>query len=193
MLNTLERFGGGIALDASVFINLIATDCIADILRVLPWPVRMEERAIAETFRDPRNGGSTAPLLRELGDAGLLTRCRLSDASLDLFARLTGAPAPDDLGDGEAATIALAHVAGDIVATDDVKATRICRDTMPSIRVCTTIDVFRYDGVSRAVGAERLQQAVEAARRFARMRVPFEHRPWVDALLRDGLTRKIGR
>lgn len=193
MLNALERFEGGIALDASVFINLIATDCVADILGALPWPVQMEERALAEAFRDPRNGGSTEPVLRELGEAGLLSRVCLSGSSLDIFAQLTGAPAPDDLGDGEAATIALAHATGDIVATDDGKATRICRETMPTIKVCTTIDMFRYRGVGRVLGAERLQQVVTAALSIARMRVPVAHRPWVAELLGDCAAIKKGR
>lgn len=185
MLNTLEPNEADLVLDASSFINLIATDFAEAILTSMPWSARIEHRALREVFRDPRNGNSAEPYIGQLIGAGLLRRVFLEGRALGIFGELTGAPAPDDLGDGEAATIAYAWKTVHVVATDDRKALRICRSSHPEIRICSTIDLFRCEAVISALGRSTLQTAVRNALSLARMRVPTEHRSWVASLLAD--------
>jgi predicted nucleic acid-binding protein len=117
-----------LVLDASVVINLLGSGRPADVLRLLGRQTVVEERALAEVRRDPSNGRPAQEALNALQMAGLIRCERLSRQGYPSFLALTGAAPPDDLDDGEAATIAHAD---DIAATpvlDDKKAARICAD-----------------------------------------------------------------
>ena len=80
----------------------------------------------------------------------------LSDAELGLFMQLAG-----ELGDGEAASIALAESRGWHLATDDRKALRIAKARNPVIGLETTCSVVRRWSEKYAVGPNSLSEALQ--------------------------------
>lgn len=181
----LEAGAPGVVLDASVVINLLATGRFADILGAIPMARRVTAQAWGEVCLDPRE----QPRVRRVGlldpflAAGLLTREPLDATMAELFLDLTGAESPNDLGDGESATIAYAAVTGCVAVLDERKAIGLCRRRFPLLPIMTTVDLIRLPEVHAGLGDDGLVEALFAALRFARMSVPQEHRAWVRALL----------
>jgi predicted nucleic acid-binding protein len=172
-----------LVLDASVVINLLGSGRPADVLRLLGRQTVVEERALAEVRRDPSNGRPAQEALNALQMAGLIRCERLSRQGYLSFLALTGAAPPDDLDDGEAATIAHAD---DIAATpvlDDKKAARICVARRPDRAVLTTVDLLCSVELLSGLPSAELADLIFATLRNARMRVAPPLRPWVWALI----------
>jgi predicted nucleic acid-binding protein len=138
----------------------------------------MDELAIKEIIFDPSNGASGEHAIAALAAADLIKRHRLTTDAYELFLELTGAIPPDDLGDGEAATIAAATYAHAIPVIDERKARRIVSTRTPGTAVLHTIDLLACPAVVTAF-AHQLGDIVYGALRHARMRVPDDCRTWV--------------
>src|ERR1700693_251516 len=111
MLDPAES--GGLVLDTSVWINLLATDAMERILRALAVPCHAPEQVLAEVRRHPLTGVSFSAdnhPLREMSP--MVSILSLESAELDVFLDIVGAPAGEALGDGEAAAIAAAAPPG---------------------------------------------------------------------------------
>lgn len=163
----------GLVLDTNVWINLLATEALDEVLDALAVPCLTPEQVITETTRHPVTGLAFSPDDHPL--RGLTPRVEvltLGGAELSLFLDIVGAPAPDALGDGEAAVVAAAVTRGLDVALDDRKARRIIRERFPRLRAFWTVDVLRAPSVVRALGARRAAECFERAQRFGRMHVP---------------------
>src|ERR1022692_2852810 len=109
MISSPSRLNSGhdvLVIDASVAINLLGTGRPADLLRVLKRKVLVDEMALEEVTSDPFRKLPGREAMGALVGSGLISIVRLSDSAFDVFLELTGAPPPDDLGDGEAATLA---------------------------------------------------------------------------------------
>lgn len=169
-------------LDASVVINLVASSYMEGILLALKRPIMVAEEACSEFKRHPRDGGSSKPVLEALQNRGRICIARMSDSQLEVFLRLTGCPPPDDLGDGEAATLACADKVG-CVAIDDKKAIRIASRDFPDQVVYSTLDLFCAEPVLRGLRKPVLAQAIYDSIKTARMRVPHHWKPWLFSLL----------
>jgi predicted nucleic acid-binding protein len=167
-----------LVLDASVALNLLGTGQAARLLQALGRKVVMDEHAIKEIIFDPSNGASGEHAIAALAAADLIKRHRLTTNAYDLFLELTGATPPDDLGDGEAATIATATHAQAIPVIDERKARRIVSTRTPGAAALHTIDLLACPAVVNAF-AQELGDIVYCALRHARMRVPDNCRPWV--------------
>ncbi len=149
----------GLVLDTNVCINLLATEAVAALLGALAIPCLVPAPVLAEVTRDPVTRAALPDAGHPLrGHAPLLAVVDLTDREVDLFLDLVGAPAPDALGDGEAAAIAVAVHRGLDIALDDRKARRIIRDRFPQLRTFWTVDLLRAPSV------------VASARRRARRR-----------------------
>jgi hypothetical protein len=175
--------------DASVLINLIATDRAQTILAAIGRPRVIVDWTMQEVFRDPRDGTPARGFLTSLVRAGGLVEATLDASGLDLFLDLVGATPPDDLSDGEAAVIAHANSTGSAVVIDERKASRICRRRFPSIELLSTVDLFRNPDVQASLG-HTLGDAIFRALNLARMGVPVEHREWVAKIV--GIDRLDG-
>jgi len=175
-----------LVLDASVVLNLLGTGQAARLLQALGRKIVMDEHAIKEIIYDPFNGAPGEPAIAALATAGLIKRHRLTTLAYELFLELTGAEPPDDLGDGEAATIATAEHAHAIPVIDERKARRIVLARTPDATVLHTIDLLACPAVVNAFASE-LGDIVYGALRHARMRVPQDCRTWVMNLI--GLER----
>ena len=137
---------------------------------------------MTEVRRDPRDGSDGVALMRKLTGDGVLRMTRLDEAQNEHFFRLVGAPVPDDLGDGEAATIASAVGLGAVVL-DERKARRIIARDLPSLTAYCSLDLLCAEQVYAALGAEAVLEAMRCALRDGRMRVPVDWRPFVTPLV----------
>lgn len=175
---------GDTVLDASVAINLLWCGEPEIVLRAIPAKLIVPDVTSREVVRDPANAAKPGDPVKRLVDAGLMERRALTSGSLGTFVDLVGAHPPDDLGDGEAAAIALASEHCIAVALDDTKARRIARERFPRMLVVSSVSLFAHREVATVLGA-RLADVVFCALQQARMRVLPEDAEWVAALIGD--------
>jgi len=164
---------GGLVLDTSVWINLLATEAITAILDALGVPCHAPEQVITEIRRHPITGvvfQADSHPLRELSPG--VPILSLEGAELDLFLGIVGAPAVDALGDGEAAAIAVAVSRGLDLVIDDRKARRILRERFSQVRTYWTVDLLHARPVITALGRYQVDECFAKAQRFGRMHVP---------------------
>jgi predicted nucleic acid-binding protein len=170
--------GSPLFLDASVIINLVASDRSDEILKALARPIIIEKTACFEFKRDPRDGADAQVAINSLVNNGRLKVISLSDLQYETFINLTGALPPDDIGDGEAATIACASGVGAAVI-DDRKAIRIAVKDFPHIAIYSSLDLLCADCVFSALGKDVVTSAVRDSINMARMRIPHRWKNWV--------------
>lgn len=199
MISTLSRLSElhrALVLDANVALNLLGSGRPADVLRLLGREAMIEELVLAEVQRDPSSDRPAREGLDVLREAGLLRYERLSERGYLRFLALTGATPPDDLGDGEAATIAHADEVGAAPVTDDRKAARILGVRRPGEVALTTMDLLASAEVISGLPKDELAELVFAALSKARMRVVPLFRPWVVGLIgkeRAALCPSLGK
>jgi len=174
----LKADGLPLFLDASVIINLVASDRIDKILEALTRPIIIERTACNEFKHDPRDGTDAKEIINALVSDGRLIIATLSDAQYEDFLSLTGAFPPDDIGDGEAATIVCANGVGG-VAIDDRKALRIAAKNFPQIPLYSSLDILCAECIFSALGKDAVLNAVRGAINKARMRVPHLWKDWI--------------
>jgi predicted nucleic acid-binding protein len=171
-----------LVIDASVAINLLGTGRPADLLRMLKRKVLVDELALKEVTSDPFSKLPGREAMGALVRSGLISPVQLSASAFEgLFLELTGATPPDDLGDGEAATIAQSFDIGAVPVIDERKATRIALSLRPKHPILHTIDILGCSEVTGTLRPQELGDLIYAALFHARMRVPILCRDWVCA------------
>jgi hypothetical protein len=178
----LNLDGSALFLDASAVINLVASNQMEEILLALACPILIEETVCGEFKRNPRDGSSSKGVIEALVARSRLTVVKMSDVQFEMFLRLTGCPPPDDLGDGEAATLACADGAGAAII-DEKKAMRIAVRDFSKMSVYSSLDLICSETVSNRLGRSGVSDAVYEALKVARMRVPHHWRNWIRDLL----------
>lgn len=130
--------GETLALDACVAINLRASGQWGPILRASGWAPLMANVALREVLYlfDDEGERQIAPL-GDLVDSGDLRSHELTDDEIDTMISLAAS-----LGQGEAATIAIAESIGAALATDDRAAQRQAGDVLRS-RIVTTPELLQ--------------------------------------------------
>lgn len=171
-----------LVLDASSGLNLLGTGRAPEVLRAFPHEVIMTKVAAGEVGRDPLEGTPGDVVLGRLQTAGLLRIDVLSDTAYLHYLELVGAPSPDGLDDGEAATVAYAAEVGAVPVLDERKGTRIAIPLCASPPICT-LDLLSHPRLRTELGDAGVADAVHSALLHARMRVPQEFRAWVVDLL----------
>ncbi len=169
-------------LDASVIINLTGSGLADEILNRLGRPILIAKQALNEFKRNPRNGDTSHNVIKSLKQLNRITIHELSEIQFGSFLALTAAPSPDDLGDGEAATLASATGIGAAVI-DEAKALRIAARDFPQLKVYSTLDLICCDQIIRTLGKSFVATAVFDSIVHSRMRVPFAWKPWICNLL----------
>jgi predicted nucleic acid-binding protein len=172
-----------LVIDASVAINLLGTGRPADLLRMLNRRVLIDELALEEVTSDPFSRLPGREAIEALIRSGLISSVQLSASAFEVFLDLTGATPPDDLGDGEAATIAQSFDIGAVPVIDERKATRISLSLRPNHPILHTIDILASSAVTAASSRQELGDLVHAALFHARMRVPIPCRDWVRSVI----------
>jgi predicted nucleic acid-binding protein len=192
MIASPSRLNSGhdvLVIDASVAINLLGTGRPADLLRMLNRKVLVDELALKEVTSDPFSKLPGREVMGALARSGLISPAQLSASAFEVFLELTGAAPPDDLGDGEAATIAQSFDIGAVPVIDERKATRIALTMRPKHPILHTIDILGCSAVAAALSPQELGDLIYAALFHARMRVPEPCRDWVCALIGPERTR----
>lgn len=158
--------------DASVVINLNATDRAIDIIHGIPGSIVVTENALAELTAGEHNGHSDSTKLLELIDIGAVGLVKLGEREMSIYTSLVAGSAARTLDDGEAATIAYAVEAKALALIDERKARKLCINEYPSLPLASTVDLFLHSSVRRAIGERGLIEVLIRALRIARMRVP---------------------
>jgi predicted nucleic acid-binding protein len=169
--------------DTSVVINLNATGCAADILQALPHKMVIVDIIKGELELGRRRGRRDAQLMAELIASKRIDVVTLGEVGLGHFEQLVVGPAAETLDDGEAATLACALELGGTAVIDERKALRICSSRFAGLATASSLDLLGHAEVCKALGPDRLAEAVFLALRDARMRVFERHLDWVIELI----------
>jgi predicted nucleic acid-binding protein len=160
--------------DASFWVNLTATERPGEILRALRQPVIVPDVTLEELKRGKSPGRQSAEVVEALVSSGHAKLETLPASALTTYAALVAGPAAATLDDGEAATLALAHVLGGVAIIDEKKARRLSQIHFPALQLIYTIEVLLSPTMEEAVGRVRVIDAVFAALNISRMRIPSE-------------------
>lgn len=179
-----------IVLDASVVINLLACGDAAGVLKALNRRALVPTQVIDEIDREPIRHPDDLSSFPSLLKAGLLLPHDLEDKHYLSFLELVGAPAPDGLGDGEAATIASAEQFQCTAIIDERKATRIARGRRDRHLTACTLDLYDCKELIAAYSRDQLASLVLSSMKHARMRIPPDRRAWVIDLLGEEAARQ---
>lgn len=172
-----------LVLDASVIINLLATGYASAILQAVPAPIVVTDNVIREIELGAVNGRPEPKQLLELIHNQILKREELSGIALEHFFDLVSGSTAASLGDGEAATLALAHCNGFTAGIDEKKATKISSERFENLRLITTVDILAYEPVRISLGDEALAKATLQALKNARMQVRENQFDWIQGLI----------
>lgn len=186
----LERSHQKLVLDASVLINLLGTGQPELVLRTLRRTVVVDETVIREVATDPCTRKSSAHLLKTLGASELLQVVNMDAEAYDIFLSLTGADPPDDLDDGEAATLAQAFRNGGFAVIDEKKALRVARIHRSEVILLDSLDILASSDLISELGLPSIAEIIYSALRNARMRVPLQKRAWVVELIGEIRSRE---
>lgn len=175
----LNNVSSRLVLDASVLINLLAWETASDVLRALGMPMMVPEQVLREVELGESNGRRPECTVSRLAEGGAIETCALTEKELETFAELVSGSASESLGDGEAATIAMALSRSGYAVIDERKATRMCETRFRSLPLATTVDLFSHARVSEALGPRLLRQTVLSALTDARMQIRDYQFEWV--------------
>jgi predicted nucleic acid-binding protein len=159
--------------DASVWINLAASGRLEDVLEALSAPIGISDIALGELERGLARGYDTHAQVEALVKSGRIEALALEPADEALFFSLVAGGAADTLDDGEAATLALAVRLSGVAAIDERKATALAARKFPGLIIRSTTDLLFEALPYEGDGHGPLSDALFAALKGARMRVPF--------------------
>lgn len=165
-----------LVLDASVLINLIGSGYSERILAALSVPVTVSDYAANEILD---GGHDDAVVMQGLLDGGLLARAPMTSAGSSLFEDLVSGATQESLGDGEAATIAIASDMGAVAVIDEKQGWRIANGRLAGLQLATTVDILALRSVRITLGENALCEAVHLALVRARMQVREHQLDWV--------------
>ena len=172
-----------LVLDASVVINLMMTGQSSAILNALNIPLIVTDNVVREIEQGAAVGRPEFGLLNHAINDQTLRVEGLEGKALVTFFDLVAGDTANSLGDGEAATLALADGRGFIAAIDEKKATRIASERFQELKLVTTIDILAQESVCNELGEAKLIDAIFDALRFARMQVRDYQFDWVSRLI----------
>lgn len=172
-----------LVLDASVIINLLATGYANTILQALAVPIYVSDNVVREIGQGEVNGRPEPALLAKLISDQVLIVEELVGAALEDFFGMVSGHTSSSLGDGEAATLALAYRNELSAAIDEKKATRIAAESFETLKLVTTVDILASPQVQRSLGREALTTAILRALQRARMQVREHQFDWIAQLI----------
>lgn len=121
--------------------------------------------------------------LADLISDQVLTVEELIGTALESFFDMVSGHTSNSLGDGEAATLALAYSKGLAAAIDEKKATRIAAERYKTLEFVTTVDILAHESVRISLGREKLASATLYALQGSRMQVRAHQFDWIAQLI----------
>ena len=160
--------------DASVWINLAATGRCTEILAALGTPIAIVDVALRELQRGSANGHGVLAHVEPLIQSGQVQVLSMTIEDEDAFFGLVAGGTAETLDDGEAATLVVAARLNGTALVDERKATAIARQRFPTLDLRSTTDVLFATLPDEGGNVGPLADALYAALRGARMRVPAQ-------------------
>lgn len=178
--------------DASVLINLIASGEAAPILRALPMKVAASEAAVREINSGAANGRPESKILNDLISEDLVEVMAMKPAALDIFSDLVSGSLAQSLGDGEAATVAMASLSGGVAVIDEKKATKVCRERFSHLKIATSVDILSFGTVQSSLGKMALEKCVARSLKLAKMQVWDHQLSWIIDVIGEEQAKTFG-
>ncbi|HSS48259.1 MAG TPA: hypothetical protein VLX28_04875 [Thermoanaerobaculia bacterium] len=156
-------------LDTCCVLNLYATGRMGEILSVLPERFAVADAVLRESLyvRDlpSQEDWQAVDLTKIIASELLMTASPDSEEEMSLLVSFA-----EHLGDGEAATCALAVSRGGSMATDDRKAIRLLGSLEPPVRVMTTPFLLERWCSLQAFSRQEIRKALQDVERRASFR-----------------------
>ena len=170
-----------LVFDTSVLINLYACSYGERILAALPNAIIVPHLVAGELKHETSRENGGHRFLHDQFTGGRVTLGEMTDEEYVLYASLvSGSPS---LGDGEAATIAIAVRRQLLPILDDRKARALITHALRGDEPGWSLDLFRHSLVTSALGDTTAINALYLALRDGRMRVPVESTEYIVRLL----------
>ena len=170
-----------LVLDTSVLINLCACSYGERILAAVPNRIIVPQAVAGELQHETSHKTGEHRFLHGLIAGGTATLGKMTDEETVLFASLvSGSPS---LGDGEAATIAIAAKRRLLPLIDDRKARARAFLELRGQEPGWSLNLFRHASVTSALSKTVAIEALYLALRDGRMRVPVESTDYIIDLL----------
>jgi predicted nucleic acid-binding protein len=161
-----------LVLDTSVLINLHACGSGARILRAIPNLILVPQEVAAELDHETSRANGELEFLRGMIDTETVLIEEMVDEEYEVFLNLiTSSPS---LGDGEAATIAIASKRGHWPVLDERRGRTRASDLCSDKPAAWSLDLLTHPAVSATLGQVAALDVLYLALRNGRMRIPPE-------------------
>jgi len=162
-----------LVLDTSVLINLHGCKFGERILAAIPNLIAVPEVVAEELENETSRENGEHGFLSSLVEAAKVSIVPLEDEELEIFVRLV--TASPSLGDGEAATIAIAATRLYCPVIDERRGRSRAAELMSGIEPAWTLDLLLHSQALSDLGAVQHADALYFALRDARMRIHDTH------------------
>jgi predicted nucleic acid-binding protein len=163
-------------LDTSAILNILGSGRPRLILENLSRQTFVPEEVLKEVKKEPLLEGQTDAKLADLLDVGLLEITETTADINRLALELAGAPAPDDLDDGESYAIACAVTLKGVIGIDDRKGRRILSTRWPTLPIQFTVELIEAAAMRAQLSTSEHADLVFSALINSRMRIPKDRR-----------------
>ena len=170
-----------LVLDTSVLINLYACAYGDRILAAIPNDIIVPHVVACELRQETSRNEGERDFLRGLVASGRAMIDEMTEEETTVFANLTSCS--PSLGDGEAATIAIAAERHFVPVIDDGKGRSLAIHVQSGREPGWSLDLFRHASVTSTLGGTAAVDALYLALRDGRMRVPAETTEYIIGLL----------
>lgn len=160
-------------LDTSVLINLHASTYGGRILLAVPNDILVPEIVAAELEHETGKANGEHQFTQDLVATGKVQLVALSKREYEVYATLVSGNT--SLGDGEAATIAIAACRQHQPVIDESKGRLQASTHCPGYQPGWSLDLFRHPQVVKALGLTESVHALYLALRDGRMRIHEDH------------------
>lgn len=157
-----------VVLDTSVIINLSCCAYGVQILTAIKNPILIPEN-VREELNKPGHTDSTSMFLDRLLTEKMVELRQIKKESASTYELLVLS-----VGDGEAATLAIATATHSIAIVDDGKARSVAREMGIDQNLAWSLDLFLNEQVQKSLGSSLLSEAIYLALREGRMRIDNE-------------------
>jgi predicted nucleic acid-binding protein len=171
--SSLANNASPLIIDTSVLINLHASQQGERILGAIPNEIIVPQPVVGELDHQTSKINGESHFINTLISAGKVQQTELSEKEFELFEQMVAGST--SLGDGEAASIALAVNRNLVAVIDDRKGRNHAQNLMVSMHLGWSIDLFLHPIVKSELGEDEAAEAIYSALRKGRMRIHEDH------------------
>jgi predicted nucleic acid-binding protein len=176
-----------LVLDTSVLINLHACSLGEEILTAIPNSIAVPDFVIRELGHESSRNNGAYEFIERLLERRKVRPVSLDGHGWDVFEKLT--THSPSLGDGEAATIAIATSSAHLPVIDDAKGRKCTAALIGEIAAAWSLDLLVHPRVQQGLENDGYIEAVFLALREGRMRIDEKRCDAIVALI--GMERAL--